>query len=477
MKNKNVSGLVLFCALIFSVLSSAWPVFAQNSELQVKCSDSSDAPAQNVKVTIIHLNTKKSKDIKSDAQGLAVFGKLDDGVYRVAGHKEGFVPSLFEYVLLKASKESVVLKFAAGEDKKLYFEDPELERNAAVLLNQGSEALKQGNAAEAEKFFSQSLAINPFAVAANFYYGVVLLQQAKFDEGANALKKAMSIANMLKTLSPAGTADKPNINERIIENAQKQLEQIPVIKGDAAFKQQKFDEAIAIFSEGIKNFPNRPELYAYLARALTQAKRNDEALTAINKAIELKPEEKTYANLKDTIVLRQKSAVIDKAQSIMDEGIKLLEAGDAAGALNKFQEAKGMIPPDRQSPLWRLIGRAQAKLNHPEEAAAAFEEAINILIDPKAVGSKTPEQVLEELAAKMRGQEPMLAEVALERVIKLNPDNADAYYALGTIYYSEGKANDKRTKELLSKFASIGTDAAKLEETKGMLLIVNRRLK
>lgn len=506
MKKKNVFGSVLFCALIFAVVFSVGTVFAQNGELEVKCSDSSDAPAPNVKVTISHLNSKKSKDKKADAQGLAVFDKLDNGVYRVTGHREGFAPSFFEYVMLKGAKESVVLKFAAGEDKKLYFEDPEIERNAAALFKQGTEALGQGNAVEAEKFFSQSLAISPYAPDVNFYYGAVLLQQSRLDEGANLLRKAISIANMVKTLSPAGTAGKANIFEQISEKAQQQLAQIPILKGDVAFRQQKYDAAAASYLEALKDMPNRPDLYANMARALTQAKKNDEALAAVNKAIELKPDEKSYGSLKDTIILRQKGAVLEKAQAILDAGKKLLESGDAAGALKNFQEANGMIPQQNQAPLWRLIGNAQAKLNHLDEAITAFkkavefapadkvadyqmmfaqfyldnkrfEEAVDIMADPKSAGSKTPEQVLVDLAAKVKDKEVRLAEAALERVIKLNPENAEAYYNLGQLYYADGKTNDKRTKELLTKFVAISTDTIKTDNANAMLYMVNKRNK
>jgi len=79
---------------------------------------------QNAKVVVLSLNTDKAKDKKSDTQGIAEFAKLDYGVYRVIGRKEGFAPALFEFVLLKGSTESATLKFAAGADKKLYFEDP-----------------------------------------------------------------------------------------------------------------------------------------------------------------------------------------------------------------------------------------------------------------------------------------------------------------------------------------------------------------
>ncbi|MDR0843326.1 MAG: tetratricopeptide repeat protein, partial [Acidobacteriota bacterium] len=69
------------------------------------------------------------------------------------------------------------------------------------------------------------------------------------------------------------------------------------------------------------------------------------------------------------------------------------------------------------------------------------------------------------------------AEAALERVIKLNPANADAYYDLGRLYFSDGKEKDSRTKELLNRYVEIGKDASKVEEVQGLLIIVNRRSK
>ena len=113
----------------------------------------------------------------------------------------------------------------------------------------------------------------------------------------------------------------------------------------------------------------------------------------------------------------------------MEEGNKLLKEEDAAGALKKFEEAKALVPQDKQSPLWKQIGQSQAKLNRQEEAIAAFkksielapadkasdyqmafaqfyldikkfEEAVDVMADSKAVGSKSPEQALLDLVAK-----------------------------------------------------------------------------
>ena len=491
--------------VVLSLLSFALPLFAQNSELQVKCLDASQSPAPNVKVAIINVQSKKSKDKKSDNQGIAVFDKLDSGVYRVVGRKEGFEPSLYEFVLISGARESVTLKFVAGEDKPLYFEKPELEQSAIAFLQQGLQAYQQGKLEDSAKFFQQSLDINPSAADTLYYYGLVLLRQSKFDQGSEILSKAASIANIMKTLPSPVPEGKPNPYEQIAANVPKQLAQMPLYKAEDAAKQQKFNEAVDLYMEALKANPKEPDIYSNMARALAQAKRYEESMAAINKAIELKPDDKSYVSLKSTISARMENEALQKAQTLMDEGNKLLKEEDAAGALKKFEEAKVLVPENRQSPLWRQIGSSLAKLNRQEEAIAAFkkaielapadkvsdyqmafaqfyldikkfEEAVDVMADTKASGSKNPEQVLLDLVAKVKMQEPNLAAAALERVIKLNPGNINAYYDLGRLYYMD-KANDKRTKELLTKYSETGTDSDKLEDVKGMLLIINRRSK
>jgi tetratricopeptide (TPR) repeat protein len=156
--------------------------------------------------------------------------------------------------------------------------------------------------------------------------------------------------------------------------------------------------------------------------------------------------------------------------------------------------------------LWRLIGKAQAKQGQPDAAIAAFQksielspadkladyqkefaqfyldakrydEAINLLADPKASASQSPEQTLLDLAKTWKNKEPNFATAALEKVIKLNPSNADALYDLAQLSYIEGKSKDVRTKELVGKYLEIGKDADKIQGAKDMLVIINKRTK
>jgi tetratricopeptide (TPR) repeat protein len=500
----NIFKLVFVCLAIVSILPFALPGFADDNTLQVQCVDSSGKPIRDVKVVIYNVNTRRDKDKKTDAQGEAEFTKLDDGVYRIYGHKDGFVPALYEPALLKGSAVSVSLKFEAGTDKKFYFEDPAEDAKATDLLRQAFEAYKQKKYPDAEKLFSQSLEINPSNAEALYYLSISYLQQSKYDQAIETLNKTTKLANIMKNLPSPVPEGKQNPYDSIIQNVQQLLKQLPAIKGEDALMHKKYDEAIAQLNEAIKGDPNNATYYADLAIALANLSRFDEALAAVDKAEQLKP----GANeaLKKNIAARKENAEIEKARSAMTEGNKLLEGGDAAAALKKFEEAKDILKGNNQAVPFLQIARAQAKLNQTNEALASFgkalelapkdritdfrnsflqvylddkkfDQAVDILADPKTAGSKSPEEVLLEVAKAYNSKEPKLAETALERVLKINPENAEAYYELGELSYIDGKEKDSRTEELLTKYVEIGKDPAKLENAKNMLVVISKRSK
>jgi tetratricopeptide (TPR) repeat protein len=500
----NSCKLVVVCFVAFSILPFALPSFADDGELQVKCVDSSGKPLRDVKVLIYNLNTKKDKDKKSDDQGLADFNKLEDGVYRIYGRKDGFAPALYEFALLKGSKESVSLKFETGVDRKFYFEDPAEDAKATELMRQAFEAFKQKKYPDAEKLFSQSLDINPSHAEALYYLAISYLQQSKYDQAVEILNRTAKIAEVMKSLPSPVAPGKQNPYDSIYQNVQNLLKQLPAIKGEDALQKKDYATAVAYFNEVIKDDPNNAAYHANLAIALTNLSKFDEALAAIDKAEQLKPG--SYADLKKNIAARKENAEIEKARSIMTEGNKLLDGGDAAAALKKYEETRDLLKGSNQAVPYLQIAKAQAKLDQNSEALASFnkaielapkdritdfrnsfvqvylddkkfDQAVDILADSKTAGSKSPQEVLIEVAEAYKSKEPGLAETALERVIKINPENADAYYILGELSYIDGKDKDARTKELLTKFLEIGKDPAKLENAKNMLVVVSKRSK
>lgn len=489
--------------LSISILFLALPGHAENGTLQVKCLEGTDSPSQNARVVAFNMHTQKAKDKKTDAQGLAEFTKMDDGAYRIIVRKEGFAPALHEFAVLAGNTETVTLNLAAGADRKLHFEDPAAEQQALQLLQQGLDLAKQDKYAEADKLFIQSLEIKPSSPETLYYYGAASMQEGNFDKAVDLLNRAVKVADALKTLPSMANAN-PNQYEIISRNGQQLVKQMPTYRGEQALRQKKYDEAIKIFGEAIKASPEVPDNHFNLAIALTNTGKVDEALVSIDKAIQLKPGDNSYAEMKKKIVARKEQLTLEKAQALMNEGNKLLQDGDAAGALKKYEESKSMIKEERQAPLWMQIGKAQGQLKQDAEAVASFkksielapkdkigdyrsafaqyyieaqkyDDAIEVLADPNAQTSA--EQTLLDLAKTWKNKQPSFAIAALEKVLKLSPANADAHFDLGQLYYIEGKSKDARTKELLNKYLEIGKDAEKVQGAKDMLVIVNKRSK
>ena len=529
MKRIKCFGLLPAVAVIVSIAFSSVPVFAQTGALEVTCEGPSGAPEKDVRVDVMLLSANKGSNKKTDASGKAVFDKLNNGLYRVFGRKDGYAPALYEAVFVNNDKSSAVLKLTAGSDGKLYFEDKAVEGRANALLEEGIRAIEGGNAAEAEKLIAQSLAIKPFAPDALYYDGLAQIRLGKYDDAAGSFKKAVDAASLMlstlpmpKQMGPGGGAPKPGggpggpggpmdrqriIYEMLVANAEQQLNLIPVIKAEAAYEAKKFDEAVALYDEAIKNSPQNSILYSNKALVQAQAGKLDDAIASINKAMDIEPGNERAEQVKKVIDAFVENAAREKenerikqANELINEGNKLLDS-DASAALKKFEEANALTD-EKQSMVWRQVGRARAKLNQDTEAVAAFKKAIELApsdqvesyqmslaqyyldakrpdeaLDIVVAGSKDPEQRLMDLFTRGKNNPDSMAfsTAALERVVKINPSNIDAIFELGQVYYMDRK--DSQAQELLSRYIESGKDEDKIQRAKDFITVIASRNK
>jgi tetratricopeptide (TPR) repeat protein len=483
------------------------PALADDNTLNVKCVDQSGAGINGVEVKIQNLNTNKFKDKKSDEAGLAAFNKLDDGVYRVMARKQGLAPAFYEYAALKnAGQETVTLRFEPGDHQKLvYFEDPATNQLAYDALKRGVEALQGSKWADAEKELHSSIEINPSNPEARFNLAVAYLQQRKWEAAEEQLKAVKSLSNALATV-PSQNPQAGAFYAELDSRATQVMAKLPGLKlrdlGDKALAEKKFDEAIVKYQDAIKADPSDPDLYYNLALAQANAKKLDDSAATIDKALALKPNESAYIKLKQQIADYKQNEILAKAKSILEEGDKLYQGGDHAGALKKYEEALPIVPEKNQAGIWRQMGNTQAKLGNKDEAVKAFkraielnpqeannkkalaqfymnekmyDEALEIYADPATAGSETVDQTLfrlgKELSQKGNSE---VAQLAFEKVIKVNPDNAEAYYELGTLYFYDRKDN-KRAQEMLTKYVEIGKDKDHVNNATSLLVVISRK--
>ena len=494
-------------AVTMWVLLAAFPLWADSS-VDVQCVDQGGSPVAGAQVFVQHLNSGKAREKKSDGKGKADFNKLEDGVYRVVARKEGFEPALHEFIPLKGSaQQSATVQFKPGDVKKqLYFESEALHQKSIELLTQGTTSLQAGKFAEAEKLLRDSLEINPSNPDTTRNLAIAYLQQQKWQEGEQALKRTAELAGALAEMPQTGGATGPNPYQEIRQQVEALAAKIPHLKvrgeGDKALAEKRFEDAIVKYKEALQSDKDA-DLYHNMAIALANTKKYDEAIEAADQALKLKPQEKVYQDLKKQIADYKQNEGLMKAQGVLEQGNKMFESGDFAGALKKYEEILPTIPEKNQHSVWFQMARTQARLKQPDKAIEAFkraielapentdyrkalaqyyldekryEEALNLYADPRATGSQSPDEALFALGEKLSTQgNSEVAQVAFEKVLQLNPQNAEAYYQLGMIFYYD-KKNDKRATELLNKYLELGKQKDHLDNTKTVLVVLKKRM-
>jgi len=495
------SGAVVLATLLLGA-ARLWA----DSTVDVRCVDPSGGAVANAAVRLQHLNTGKTRDKKSDGKGTANFNKLEDGVYRVVGQKEGFEPALFEFVSLKGSaQQAVTLQFKAGDpQKQLYFQNQALGQKAGELSSQALQALQGNKFAEAEKLLLESLEINPSNPQAQYFLSIAQVQQNKWEPAQASLKRADELATVFLELPQQGGGPNPyqELKQQIEVVSSKMGAMKIRTQGDQFLKEKKFEEAAAKYREALAAEKD-PDIMYNLAVALAQTKKYDEATTVLDQAIQLKPGEQAYQSLKKQIIDFKANEVLIGAQGVLDQGNELFNKQDYAGALKKYEQVLGSVPEKSQGSVWFQIARAQGQLKQPDKAIEAYkkamalapekpdykkalaqyyldqkryEDALNLYAEQGGGGAETPDQAIFALGQKLSSQgNAEVAQVAFEKVLTLNPQHAEATYELGmALYY--GKKADKRAFDLLTKYVEIGKQKDHVDNAKTVLVVLKRRM-
>lgn len=494
--------IVLVTTLILITTSAA---LASKNSLLVHCVDQAGNPVSGSKVFIQLLEGGKWKNKKVNKRGEARLKKLDDGLYRVVARKEGFVPKLHEFVRLSGdSEQSITLQLEPGDStKEFYFENQSLAQKATDSLRQGISSLNSGRFKEAEKHLNDSLEIYPSNSQTYLYLALAHIQQHQWKPAEEALSKTLEFSKMFLESPQQESATK--VEMQIQQNAEQLVSKLPALKlraeGDDQLSKRNYEAATAKYKATLELLPDDPDTYYNLALAEGHAEQYDTAIQSVEKAIELKSGVQAYYELKNQLTKRKENAALRKAQGILEQGKKLFQGGDYGTALEKFQEARQLMPEKKQAVAWSLAAQAHAQLNHSEEAIRAFEKAmeldpkkvsyhkdladyylqqkqydkaLNVYADPTAAGSQPVDQLLFSLAKEQaKHGNSKIAQLAYERALQANPQNAEIYYELGMVYYYD-RNDAKRATEMLNKYLEIGRDKGHLENTKSVLVVIKR---
>ncbi len=257
-------------------------------------------------------------------------------------------------------------------------QSPEQGNGQAMHLMQlGADAMRQGNVAEAEKFFSQATTAAPQAADAFLDLGLVQLREGKPDAAEKSLTKATA-------LNP-------------------ELPGAHMFLGIAKYQMREVDAASADLREEIRLQPQSVEALTWLGIIELGAGNADQAAGPLDQAAALAP--------KDANILYLRG----RAHSLI--------AQESYQALYRLE-------PDS----WRVHkaqGESYSASGQPEKAVAEFQKAV----DKQPTNADLYESLGDEYQKLSRFDDAMKA---YEQEVKLDPHNGIALYNLGKIDAERG---------------------------------------
>jgi tetratricopeptide (TPR) repeat protein len=245
------------------------------------------------------------------------------------------------------------------------------------LLQLGSEAMHRGNAAEAEKYFSQAAVASPESADAYLGLGLAELRQGKLDDADKSLTKTL------------------DLNPR--------MQGAHMFLGITNYQMNKLPAAIAALNEEVQLHPKNAEALTWLGIVDLEAGQPDEAAAALDQASALEP---TDAN-----VLYYRA----RAHSLIAE--------EAYQALYKLDPDSWLVH--------RALGETYSASRQPEKAITEFQAAI----DKQPTNSQLYEALGNEDQRVAKFDD---AKKAYEKEVQLSPHNAIALYNLGKIQIERG---------------------------------------
>ncbi len=267
--------------------------------------------------------------------------------------------------------------------------------------------------------------------------------------------------------------------------------------GVASFEEEMYADSVARFQEAIEHDPELGAAWGALSVAQLQMKKYAEAAQAAEKAIELgsttvlvyQTRWEAYRNLGDEAKtaearedLEKAGRLAEEAKRIYNEALALRKAGDYDGAYELFKDAVE-ADPNLELAILGVATTALKTERHAEAAEAAqkllednpsHEQALRIRYNA-ALQLGDEEMIVDALAELVVVEPEMVrqslwrlalsaydandmerAKTRFEKVLEVDPGNAQCHYFLGLIYVNE-EANQQAIKHL-QRFVELAPD-------------------
>ncbi|MEW5822389.1 MAG: tetratricopeptide repeat protein [Cyanobacteriota bacterium] len=366
--------------------------------------------------------------------------------------------------------------------------------NVLVRLNLGTLYQAKGDIPTAIKAYDTILTIDPKNVLAHYYKATALKQVKDFDNAIKELNNVLQLDSnnaLAKKELAAIAKEKAGGSEQLAEVLKDIADKDPnnaSAQYDAAFEAHSKGDlnlAISYYRKTITINPNFKDAYANLGAALMANKDYIEATKVLKKAKEFDPDNQEIEKLLSELENIQTASKYDEALALHQQG-KIAEAiplyeealkadtnnveilvnlGAAhqanrnySSAINSYNKAITIDP--NSSLAYYYLGATYHAKNQMNEAILNYKKAIeldNNNNDAKEALKSAQEgqvdSILSDALNSYNGKAYDKARVKIDEALKLDPNNALAFYYLGLILEGQNSltsaiANYKKATEI-----------------------------
>jgi tetratricopeptide (TPR) repeat protein len=268
-------------AIVLSLATSA----AAKNNFNCLVVDEAGKPIEKGEMVLTAVDGGKENKRRTNDKGQVEFKGLDDGAYTIRGDVEGYVFS-----------NSAPMEIAGNVTKPCNYTLVSAT-HANSMLQGVLNLLQQKKVAEAETSALKAVELMPEESGAHYVLAVAYATGGKEPEALSSIKKAAE-------LSPEKFGDKVEIVHMSAISVQ----------ADQLMAKNDFDGAIKKYEQMIALNPSEPIAYYNMAVAYGRANKLSEAITAIDKAIALKPG--------DAGMMQTKKLLEDRFMNSLDTELK-----------------------------------------------------------------------------------------------------------------------------------------------------------
>jgi tetratricopeptide (TPR) repeat protein len=208
-------------------------------------------------------------------------------------------------------------------------------------------------------------------------------------------------------------------------------------------KQGNLDESLANYIRALNLEPTNADIHYNIGTAFQAKKDFERAQKAYNKAIELNPNHQEAKEAIASLNREEQDKLITEAFA---KAVSLQQSGSYNEALAIYNRISKDRPQD--DTLFYNIGVAYQALNQYELALENYLKAYGLREDPnyqiaiKSVEASKANKLLEQAISLQSGAQNREAIAKYLEVVRLVPENANAWYNLGTAYQAIGQDLD-----------------------------------